>query len=711
MPVKIPTYQQQVMPTLETSGAMTPLTVEQGNIGAGLEKVGAGTMQVADVVHQQEQQDAQAQLSKQLSNDKVNWLQYMQQAKDAAAPGAPNFTLDLLNNFDDYEQESLSKTADGPAKRFYAQQLDDFRATLASSAVTWEAAQKKAYNVDQYSQGSDAAARVVAMDPTQYGTTRASQLALINASSMDPETKARLSDQFKDTASTAAGMRMVTGNPQAAYAAMTQDPAKPLPAGYEWVGDLPPQKLTVLQSHAQTLIAQQQNQAESAQRAAENQAADVYNQMLGQINQGKPLDVAAQQRLTSATQGTLLQGAALKMIQDSASSTPFVSAPLRVQQQQLDRDEAASNRGTDPETLAVINMRRQQYSAAVEQAKTDPWSAAAQRNAIAGVPPVDTSSLDALTQSIGARMSAIGQVEDYVGRRVSPLRPDEAQAVLRMVTALPPDNKATALVSLGATLGDAGRIGALADQWKDKDPAVQLMMKSGVAMSGGPLRMQSGMTVAQYIADGDDAKKHGLVKIDDAAVTGLRAQISARIGDSLPAPMREDAINTAMFATMASMVTSKNTTTPSGTDIDTGINVATGGLVDGQALDASGNKIKIAKPWGWSDDDFASAVKSVMPGSVTSIDGAPVSAVHVNGHEIPVSDFAAKFPSYKIQRVGLDGSYIVMAGGRTVTDSNGRSVLVHLSRAPAQSNSSPATPVAGGAEFPSATDVVANPFL
>ncbi|UQO04984.1 hypothetical protein L0Z13_11580 [Burkholderia multivorans] len=73
----------------------------------------------------------------------------------------------------------MQQMADGPAKRFYTLQLNDLRTSLAGQAITWQAEQHRSYNVSQYQQGNDAAARAIAMDPNLYGATRASQLALI----------------------------------------------------------------------------------------------------------------------------------------------------------------------------------------------------------------------------------------------------------------------------------------------------------------------------------------------------------------------------------------------------------------------------------------------------------------------------------------------------------------------------------------------------
>ncbi|WP_240327344.1 hypothetical protein [Burkholderia sp. IDO3] len=277
MSIRIPVYDRQVTPALQTSGARTPLTVVDDSTGAAVQQVGTALGQGADVLAAQKRQDEQAAVARQIGDDRVTWLQNMQTAKDSAAPGAPDFTPNLIKGFDDYAQQQLQQMPEGPAKRFYTMQLGDLRTSLAGQAVTWQAEQHRAYNVNQYQQGNDTAARAIAMDPSLYGSTRASQLALIDSAALDPQTKAKLSDNFKDVASTAAGMRMVSADPAAALGAMTQKPDQPLPAGYEWVGDLPPHKLVALQATRARSSRSSRTPPRRRALQRENTAVDLHN--------------------------------------------------------------------------------------------------------------------------------------------------------------------------------------------------------------------------------------------------------------------------------------------------------------------------------------------------------------------------------------------------------------------------------------------------
>ncbi|WP_186044268.1 hypothetical protein [Burkholderia gladioli] len=680
--IRIPTYEQQVQTPLQASGAQTPLTSVQDNTGAAVQQLGQAATQLGGVLEFQKQQDEQANVARQVGNDRVTWLQNLQQMKDAAAPGAPDFTPTVLKGFDDYAQQQLSTMPDGKPRRFYELQLNELRNSLATSAISWQAQQHRAYNVDQYSQGNDAAARAIAMDPGQYNQLRASNLALIAASSLDAETKTKLGEQFKDVAATAAGTRMVNDDPAGALAAMTQKPDQPLPAGYEWVGDLPPAKMLVLQGHARTLLAQQQNADAAAALQRENAAADLHNKALDLVNQGQQLSPDFQNQLLQATAGTAVADQTRKLIGVASQSAGFASAPLAQQAATLQKyhTEMVAN-GTDPDTAAAVKQLDQIHTASVEAYKTDAWNAALDRGAIKAVPPVDTSSLPAIVQSLAGRAQAVGAVENAAGRRVSLLTPAEAQATLQAVDTLPNDQKAVALGQIGAAMGNAQRIGDLAEQWKDKNPAAALAMKAGAAgPTGGPLMMQSGLSVGQYILDGKSAQDNKLVKTDAAAATGLQAQIAKQLDGVLPPQQLGDARDTAWYATLAAARAAGHDV-PTSSDVTTGINTATGGLVKTGGNDPRGNSFMAAKPWGWSDDEYSAGVKAAGLGNIENQPGGqPVDAVVANGQRIPVDQFMKQFASYRLQRVGIGGTYTVLTGARPVTDTTGAPLLIHLPR-------------------------------
>ncbi|SMG01072.1 hypothetical protein [Burkholderia singularis] len=701
MAIRIPTYEPQVTPQLQTSGAQTPFSSVQDGTGAALQQAGGAMMQTAGVLEAQRQQDEQATVSRRIGEDKVTWLQNLQQMKDSAAPGAPDFTPGVLKGFDDYAQKQLGQMPEGRAKNFYALQLDELRTSLASNAINWQAQQHRAYNVSQYQQGNDTAARAIAMDPSLYGATRASQLALIDTAQLDPQTKAKLVDNFKDVASTAAGMRMVSNDPATTLGVLTQKPDEPLPAGYEWVGDLPPTKLVALQNHARALVAQQQNAAEREALQRENAAVDLHNQALTLVNEGKQLSPEFTNQLLTSTQGTSVAGAVRELIGMASQRAGFASASLSQQAATLQQYQAeAATRGTDPDQAAAVKQLEQIHTASVAAYKADPWNAALDRGVLQGVPQVDTSSVPGLVASLAGRAQAAGTVEQAAGRRVSLLTPDEAQTVLTAVDVLPIDTKAQALNQIGQAFGNAGRIADLAAQWKEKSPAMALALKAGAADAGGrPLMTTSGAPLSTFILAGAQALKDKTVKIDDVAGTGMRATIANAIGDALPPEQAEDAKEAAYFIAIGSAARGGRAQ-PSSTDVQNAISGATGGISTTGGMQINGKPNIVAMPYGWREEDFQSAVKQV---TAANIENPGVESVFANGHEIPVADFVKQFSSYRLVRIGVRGTYAVQSGAKFVTDKTGAPVTVHLTfptkntpSAAAPAGQSPAMPFPEG---------------
>ncbi|HIC7209409.1 hypothetical protein [Burkholderia stabilis] len=425
-----------------------------------------------------------------------------------------------------------------------------------------------------------------------------------------------------------------------------------------------------------------ENQLTSAQDARERDAVSAYNGGLQLMTEGKRFSPEYVQQLAAATRGTAMEQGAQELVARAAAGAGFSTLSVPQMRAAVQANESRSvTAGTDPVEAAAIKQQKQILTATDEAYKTDPWNAALSRGAIPGVPQIDTSGLTQLATSLAARAQLAPIVEDKAGRRVSLLTPDEARSVLQTVDSLPANTKAQALAMLGHSMGNAARINDLAEQWKDKSPAAALAMKAGAAdPSGGPLMMQSGMPVAQYILDGQDALSNKLVKVDPAAATGMQATIAKQIGDSLPPQQLGDARETAYFAAVAS-ARKNGRDVPNSTDILTGVNVATGGLSKTGGIDPRGDRYMAAKPWGWSDDDFDGGVKAASTANIENQPGGrPADSVIANGTKIPVDQFMQQFASYRLQRVGIGGTYTVLTGARPVTDASGAPLLVHLTK-------------------------------
>jgi hypothetical protein len=100
---------------------------------------------------------------------------------------------------------------------------------------------------------------------------------------------------------------------------------------------------------------------------------------------------------------------------------------------------------------------------------------------------------------IRLRAQQLPALETWTGKPESPLQPQEAEAVAKMVRALPLDQASSMLAAFGELTGDQFRTGALAKQLGDKDGAL------GRAMMYASAQTTQGRLTAQLVLQGDQA--------------------------------------------------------------------------------------------------------------------------------------------------------------------------------------------------------------
>ncbi|AET91082.1 hypothetical protein BYI23_B004750 [Burkholderia sp. YI23] len=427
-----------------------------------------------------------------------------------------------------------------------------------------------------------------------------------------------------------------------------------------------------------------ENQQSAADQARETQAVGEYNKALDLMNQGKRFSPAYIQQLTDATTGTAAAADTQRLIAAAGQNAGFSSLSLPAMRAGIQKDQSEANTpgvGTDPLTAAAVKQRQQIYTASVEAYKTDPWNAALDRGVIQQIPPLDTSSIPNLLTSIQGRAAAAGVIDQQAGRRVSLFTPDEASKVLDTINSLSTDAKSQVLTQIGAASNNAARINDLADQWKEKNPSVALALKAGSAGGDGqPLMTTKGRPVASYILDGQQAIVDKTVKIDEAAGTGMRAQIATQINGTLPPNQEQDAKEMAYYIAISN-AHRNGREQPNTGDVQGGIDTATGGISNTGGTLPTGKPRQVARPYGWSDDEFQASVKTAGAGNIENqIGGAPIDTVYANGKPIPAGEFMAKFPSYQLMRVGVRGTFAVVTGSKFVTDASGAPVTIHLTR-------------------------------
>ncbi|QDX22125.1 hypothetical protein FP568_13240 [Pandoraea pnomenusa] len=716
--MQIPVYQQQTsvgggapLPRAEATPVSPAIGQALSNTGQALQNVGQGVAHEATVeqrlLREQEEQDAKAWSGNAASNAYLQWQQNLNDRKAAATGGAPNFTPDFLTDFDKYASDTVSSAPTPQAKQFLQQHLTSMRTQLGAQALSFEASARVADRVNNTAAAIDNWSNVVYSDPSKAGVA----LATIQQTMPDvgPEARDKLMKTAQEKIPFFAASGALERDAQAGNIAGIQA-TRAMLEGKDGESMDPARRASLITKaygfENGILAAQQrqQQQADAEAAARETAGTNAYNKAFDLASSGRYFSTDFISETSAAVAGTTAEKPFQELVKSQAKVAGFASMSLAQQQSELERMRAA---GSDPmlgvnPTEQATQQQLEKINAAAQQAyKENPWKAAQGYGVIRDVPSAPITDANSALQLIAQRMPQIGVVENRAGRQISPLQPQEAADLLRVIESTPVDTRAQVLNQIGGVLQSAGRIGDLANQWQDKNPAVALAMKAGAGgANGNPLMTTSGTPVSAFILSGEQAIRDKTVKIDDTAGAGIRSQINTAINSVLPPAQEADAKESAYYIAVGSAARNGRTA-PNSTDIQNGINAATGGITTTGGTRFNGEPNRVAMPYGWTESQFTSSLKAAGVGNIeNTVNGAPIGEVYIGRDAMPVADFMSKFPSYKLVRVGVRGTYAVQAGQQFVSDVMGRPVTVHLNLG---QTAAPATQPATATQVP-------NPF-
>lgn len=650
----------------------------EDNSGQALAQVGNALQHVGNAVEQQNAEDARAWVSKASSTDYVKWQTRMTELQAAAQPGAPDFTPSLLKEYDDYSQQALANAPDDTTRRFYGMQLGQLRQTMGGQSVRWEAGQRESHRVSQYTDAADADAAAIARDPSLYGERRAATMAVLNTSTMEPAKKEELQRSTESKLAYAAGSRMVLDNPAQTLAVLSRKPDEPVPDGYEWVSRLDANHVVPLITKAQGYVNAQAAEAERAREKAtreqekrEKVGKEAFDSMSALMTEGKIPSPEFISEVADKTSGTASAVPFMALVKEQGNDARFATKPLAQQSAELEQARARAGTqgvGTDPIEHAAYERKLRMNASIVRDVAQNPWQAAQERGVITRAPEVPLNSVGDAQNLINQRMGIISNVEDWTGKPESPLQPQEAGEIGRLIRTLPPDQQSTALAGFGQSIGNADRISAFAKQMAEKDKTL------GMAMAYANSKTTQGRLTSELILRGDRALKDGTAKVDTAKESGWRAEIAKEIGDrTTPSnAVRQSWIDAAFYIQAAIAADG------GGVDIRRAVNLATGGLREQR--DGS----KIPRPYGMSDDTFTQRLAAIRPTDIAV--QAPDGQVFSGATAIPLDRFIQQLPQASLEHAG-QGKYAIRAGQGFVTNAAGQRITLDLN--PQRPNATP----------------------
>ena len=304
---------------------------------------------------------------------------------------------------------------------------------------------------------------------------------------------------------------------------------------------------------------------------------------------------------------------------------------------------------------------------AVEQTmdarRKDPIASAMQNPAFGFQPITDFANGQAVAQELGKRRDSMGRVASDYGTQPAVLTDKEAEAFGRFMSSLEVPDKARALGVVAAAAGAPG-IESISRQLKDKDNslAVAAMLagqRETVTHWFGP--DTQGPDAALLYLRGRDAITQKRAAIDDAAETGIKAQIYQAIDGVYQTPQGRDAAAQAAFGIYAGLKAQGVD------DVGRAVRIATGGIMDY-------NGGRIVKPYGWDDSRFEDAMADTVPKRVRETDGSYL----LGGVTLSASQLADALPAARLRSARDAGTYLVTVGADLVRLPDGAPFILQV---------------------------------
>lgn len=628
--------------------------------------------------------EAKVSVANTMSDATVFWTERMQNAMTQAPKDAAGFTQNTLTDFDAWTQQKLDAQTSEPAKRLLEDNLRRMRLHMHAEAFNFEVQQRNKALEDDFYTGLDADRRAVAADPSLFADAQARRVAAAQALSLPPAKRDKLASDARGDLAFDAANALVDRNPAAfleraglrtakgakGKAGGQAEDAAARVAADPILSSLDPDKLRRVTDRASMIVSQQEaaaaadaeRRARQAEIAAERKAraADqAWNIIAGRAASGVATNPGGDPELIAAIAGTPYAAEFPKLMAQVAGRTAVVMRPMAQQQSEIDAlIQRRNSGGTDSNLEAEIETRKKLLATQKAAYEASPLRAS-QQYGLQNVTPIDTSSLDAFVGTIAPRVQQATIAGRQAGSAASPLLPEEAASVSRMLGALKPGEFGDAVAQIAARV-PSEQMAALAAQLDPHDKPLAL------ALGAGSDRTTQGRTVAEIIRRGAQFMKDKSIKIDQGAEFGIKAQIAKAVGDSVPQAMRQNVIDA---ATLIYAGKQGEGDTPA---IEDAVRLAVGGnIIERKA----GDQVQRVPVPAGVDLTARLAAYPVSSIATQAADGFVYLPGPTGTAVMPAKDFAAALPGAMLEPIGR-GRYAVRIGGSLVLNKERRPVVV-----------------------------------
>jgi len=621
---------------------------------AGLSDLGGSLTRIQD-------EQAAVAANDELQQARKHWAEQFVAQRDAAQPGAPNFTPDLLKQFDEDTADRLKRAQTQKARNYLKSQLNEVRLGLYQDAVTFEGHAQVQDKNAKLSTGLDAARTAAEFRPGDFPTLYGEQHKAISESGLSSELKQAHEITAHATLADAAVRGMIRSDPTEALTELNNEKSTN-PA----VNALDFKDREALRNEAEAEIRRRETEARQGQAEAWGAMSSRIADTSAAYQRGLPVPNAPNYNEIAAVAPDRKD---VDRIWLNLQRDQQMGSQIRQFNQMTPEQIAASRKGyavTQGGFGAAEQLQRQDVMdqaarASIETRVKDPAGFAVENGL--GWHPLNFQDQNAFTQEIRTRANTQGLVSQRVGIATPLLSKDETSMLVSGMEKMKPEEAMSLYTGLALAAGSDQAYSSMMQQINPDSPVRALVGLRALRSPAVALTMLMGEQIlnetrAQKTQDGKPTT--GLYLPETGT---LKAAFNDAVGSAfadhpevaMTAFQAVEAYYVGKAAKLGRLAADKS-------DIDTSIVKEAIKQALGTVVDYNGNGEVIA-PWGMDASTFNDRVASAYQAEIKRL-GMPAIA-------------SGQLSALGLRNAG-DGTYNVMAGGLPLYDTKGNPVVLSV---------------------------------
>lgn len=216
---RIPVYSQGVSARQGRGPGMAGGVPAVDGGGLALARAGAAISNIGEQAYNVEQrkqeEDAAAWSAEQLSKARLDWTQQQIEREQNAPAGAANYTGQLTKDYDEYTENLIKSAPTDKAREYLRNRMTDLKTSVVGRGMQFEATSRLNDRINKIGSAVDTSRIAVDLDPSQFQSVLAENLATLDALDIPEAKKVEIRDNAKQQLSFAAVASRMRSNPGA----------------------------------------------------------------------------------------------------------------------------------------------------------------------------------------------------------------------------------------------------------------------------------------------------------------------------------------------------------------------------------------------------------------------------------------------------------------------------------------------------------------